>query len=287
MKKQKLRTTDLTSKDLPKTRKDLFFDMLKYRKMDLFKVGLLAVMFALPIIAAIFIFDGYIVSAGNTISDSGILSSTIFSLIFYLMLICIPCFMILFAGFSGLIGVIKKMVWQQGELVTSEFFYALKRNWKKSIWFGFIYGLSMFVLVVGIFFLLRTSVVSPNQWINNVGIGLCIVQFIVLSIVLTYSLILNDFYELKFKDILRDGFILLAARFFKNILCFIFSYGLIVGLCFLGEIGQIISLILFIVFVSVSILVWVLLAYDAFDELINKTNYPEYYKKGLYVEKKG
>ena len=77
-----------------------------------------------------------------------------------------------------------------------------------------------------------------------------------------------------------------VAKFFKNLGLFIVTTGLVVGLMFIDFIAQIVIIIVIAFLSSFMMIAWTLLSHEAFDQYINKENYPEYYKKGLYINEK-
>ena len=281
--KKKVKTNDLTVKELPHTRWQIFVDLLKNQKRQMVSLSMLLFVFLLPLVVDILIFNMFIYGVPSGSENYG---ATIFALIFYMMLVAIPCSMIGFVGLSGLAHVSKMIVWQEGVLMGPEFFIGIKKNWKHALIFGFVWGVSLFILVVGIFFMLRTQLIVDQPWVNSVGIGLCIVQFIILSIVCVYTLTYGCYYCNNAWQVFKNSFVFFVAKFFKNLGMFVLTTGLIVGLMFVDFIAQI-AIIIVIAFLSSYMMIgWTLLSHEAFDQYINKTNYPDYYKKGLYLENK-
>ena len=281
MKKEKTQV-ELTSKDLPHTRKEIFIDLLKTQKRQMISLSMLLFVFLLPLVVELLIFNLYIISVPL---DAENYSAIVFSLFFYMMLIAIPCVMVGFIGLSGLAHVCKIISWQEPILAGPEFFVGIKKNFKHALLFGLIWGISLFILVIGILFMVRTKDIVEQSWLNGVGIGLCIVQFIVLSIVCVYSLTYGCYYSNTFRQVFRNSFVFFVAKFFKNILLFLITIGLIVGLMFIDFIAQIVIIMVIAFLSSYMMIAWTLLSHEAFDQYINKENYPNYYKKGLYIEK--
>ena len=280
VRKIKERKTDLTVKELPHTRRQIFVDLIKNQKRQMVSLSMLLFVFLLPIVVDILLFNSFIIGIAVTDPNYG---STVFSLIFYMMIIAIPCSMVGFVGLSGLAHVCKNIAWQNAVLFGPEFFVGIKKNWKQSLVFGFIWGLSLFLLVVGSLFMVRTTADSAQPWVNGVGIGLCITQFIVLSIICVYSLTYGCYYTNTIWQVFRNSFVFFVAKFFKNLGLFILTTGLVVGLMFVDFIAQIVIIIVIAFLSSFMMIAWTLLSHEAFDKYINKVNYPDYYKKGLYI----
>ena len=282
MRKERVRKDDLTVKELPHTRWQIFVDLLKNQKRQMISLSMLLFVFLLPLVVDILIFNMYIYGVPSGEKNYG---AIVFSLIFYMMIIAIPCSMVGFVGLSGLAHVSKLMCWQNGVINGPDFFTGVKKNWKQALVFGLIWGISLFVLVVGVLYLVRTQQVVEQPWLNSIGIGVCIVQFIILSIVCVYSLTYSCYYSNTVWQVFKNSFIFFAAKFFKNLLLFVLTTGLIVGLMFVDFIAQIAIIIVLAFLSSYMMIGWTLLSHEAFDQYINKFNYPEYYKKGLYISK--
>lgn len=280
MKKNKIKKVKPVNLDPPKTRREIFLDLIKTQKRQMVSLSMLFFMFLLPLVVDILIFGIFI---SNIPFDTENYSSIVFSFIFYMMIIAIPCSMLAFLGLSGLAQVCKHIAWRDGVLEGPEFFVGIKNNFKHALVFGFIWGVSLFLLVIGSLFLYRTHVSSELPWVHYVGIGLCIVQFIVLSIVSMHAINYDCYYSNTFREVFKNSFIFFVARFFKNLVLFIFTIGLVVGLCFVAFIAQIVMILVIAFLSSYMMIAWTLLSHDAFDQYINATNYPEYYRKGLYT----
>lgn len=280
MKKNKEKKTDFTVKDLPHNRRQIFLDLIKTQKRQMVSLSMLLFVFLLPLVVDILIFNMFII--GTPASEPNY-SSIIFSLILYMMIIAIPCSMVGFIGLAGLAHVCKQIAWQNAIMPGPEFFVGIKKNWKHALVFGFVWGISLFLLVAGSFFMLRTQQASEQPWVQSMGLGLCITQFIILSIICVYTLTYDCYYTNSAWQVFRNSFVFFVAKFFKNLLLFVLTTGLVVGLMFVDFIAQIVIIIVIAFLSSYMMIAWTLLSHEAFDKFINKANYPDYYKKGLYI----
>ena len=102
---------------LPHNRKEAFFDLLKYRKMTLFVLSCYVFMFFIPLAVDLFLFNYW-----ESMAIAAEKTEYLYSLVFYSMLIMIPCVMIGFIGFAGGYYVSKKLVWQEGISIAVDFF---------------------------------------------------------------------------------------------------------------------------------------------------------------------
>lgn len=276
MKKEEKHITDQDVKQsLPSTRKEVFFDLLKYRKMNLFALSCYTFMFFIPLAIDLFYF--------NYLESMAIIAEKyeyLFSLIFYSMLIMLPCMVIGFIGFAGAFYTAKRMVWQEGISLASDFFRGIKENWKDALINGVIFGLVLFGLVVGGSYLLIYAPVTPV--VRGIGLGALILFFLVFGMVIALHFTQCVYYENNYGVTLKNSFSFLGLLNWKVFLVFLFSTGVVVALALFNLITLAIGLILFAFTNSVVIILYTLISHAAFDKYINKEHYPDMVNKGLY-----
>ena len=276
MKKEEKHITDQDVKQsLPSTRKEVFFDLLKYRKMSLFALSCYTFMFFIPLAIDLFYF--------NYLESMAIIAEKyeyLFSLIFYSMLIMLPCMVIGFIGFAGAFYTAKRMVWQEGISLASDFFRGIKENWKDALINGVIFGLVLFGLVVGGSYLLIYAPVTPV--VRGIGLGALILFFLVFGMVIALHFTQCVYYENSYGVTFKNSFSFLGLLNWKVLLVFLFSTGVVVALGLFNLITLAIGLILFAFTNSVVIILYTLISHAAFDKYINKEYYPEMVNKGLY-----
>ena len=276
MKKQEKHITDQDVKQsLPTTRKEVFFDLLKYRKMSLFALSCYTFMFFIPLAIDLFYF--------NYLESMAIIAEKyeyLFSLIFYSMLIMLPCMVIGFIGFAGAFYTAKRMVWQEGISLASDFFKGIKENWKHALINGVLFGLVLFGLVVGGSYLLIYAPVTPV--VRGIGLGALILVFMLFGMVIALNFTQDVYYENGYGVTLKNSFSFLGLLNWKILLVFLFSTGVVVTLGLFNLLTLAIGLILFAFTNSVVIILYTLISHSAFDKYINKEHYPDMVNKGLY-----
>ena len=260
---------------LPHNRKEVFFDLLRHRKINLFTLSTLTFLFFIPLAIDLFYF--------NFLENVAIANDKLdylFSLIFYSMLIMLPCMIIGFIGLAGTFHVAKKVVWQEGITLATEFFQGIKENWKHALINGAIFGISLFGLVVGGSYLLIFSREMPA--LCGVGIGALILIFLFLGMSLALFYTQDVYYTNPYITTLRNSFRFLGLLNWKILVIFLLSTGALVAMCALNLITLSIGLFLFAVLNSVVVVLYTLIAHSAFDKYINVEYYPDMVGKGLY-----
>ena len=276
MKKEEKHITDQDAKQsLPRTRKEVFFDLLKNRKMTLFALSCYVFMFFIPLAVDLLYFN-----FTEAMAISAEKSEYLFSLIFYSMLIMHPCMMIGFIGLAGGFYTAKKLVWQEGISLASDFFKGIKENWKHALINGFIFGLVLFGLVIGGSFLVIYA--DVHAVVRGIGIGALIALFLVFGMVTAINFTQGVYYENSFGVTLKNSFSFLGLLNWKVFVIYLLSTGVVFTLSLFNFLTLSIGLLLFAVFNSVVIVLYTLVSHTAFDKYINQEHYPEMVNKGLY-----
>ena len=273
--KEKNITDAEATKALPHNRKEVFFDLIKHRKMTLFSLSCFVFMFFIPLAVDLFYFN-FLESAAIA-SDK---SEYLFSLFFYSMIIMLPCMLIGFLGLAGGFYVAKKIVWQEGISLASDFFQGIKENWKRALINGFIFGILLFVAVVGSSYLLIFASEYP-VWCG-IGIGASILMLLMFGTVIALNFTQDVYYQNKFHHTFKNSFHFLGLLNWKIFLVFIFSTGVVVTLGIFNMITLGIGLFLFAILNSVVIILYTLISHAGFDKYINAEHYPDMVGKGLY-----
>lgn len=266
-------------KTLPHNRKEVFFDLLAHRKTMMFAISSLTFLFFVPLIIDLFFFHYLEIMAISNNKDE-----QLFSLIFYSMIIMLPCMLLGFIGLGGAFYIAKKMVFQEMVFTTNDFFIGIKENWKHSLINGAIFGIVLFGLIIGGSFLIIYAPIQ--QVLCGIGIGALVVVFITIGIMLALTFTQDVYYSNSYGHTLKNSFSFLGLLNWKVLLLFVFTTGVVVGLSCINLITLTIGIVLFAILNYVVVILYTLLSHSAFDKYINKEHYPEMVGKGLYKEEK-
>ena len=256
--------------NLPSTRAQLFFDVIKQRWRTLILIGLILFLFALPMIACLFLRD-YFVGVALLNEEDPTLGLALIYCGFSL------CILILAIGISGVSKIYLHLSYEEGFDFKEDFKIGVKQNIKTNIIATLIYAIILYMVLF-----INISVSSP--FIKYAPLGMC--QGIVFPILMVI-IASNSIYDWKFKDSLRNGGII-YIRYFLFILIFSFLlFGLYLLLLLRLNIilKYAIFAVVFIIIEPFIILGFVIFMNHCFDEGINKNNYPTLYRKGLFKAK--
>ena len=276
-KEEKHMTEDEALRYLPHNRKEVFFDLLKHRKMTLFALSCYVFMFFIPLAIDLIVFN--FLEAGALMNDK---DEYLFSLVFYSMLIMLPCMMVGFIGFAGGFYVLKKLVWQEGVNLAVDFFNGVKDGFKHALINGFIFGVALFGFIVGGSYLIILAPTSP-VWCG-IGIGALSLVLIMLGMVICLFFTQDVYYTNPYFATFKNAFSFLGLLNWKVFLIFLLSSGAVIIMGCINMVTLMVGLFLFAFFNAIPITLYTLISHAAFDKYINQEHYPEMVNKGLYKE---
>lgn len=275
MKKEIVRSSDYEQRERPRTRVAQFFDIFKHRFLELLKLSLLQAVFSLPLLVTIFLFWLLLPNAHTNQA-----AMMVFLIQGASSLITLP---IAFVGLTGSFYALKKLAYAEGEFASSSFFIGMKEEWKKGLLIGFIAGLSVGIAIVGAYFF----IFSPYDiipWVKGLGIAISVIELIVVLISCYYSVAQVVVYENKLWPIIKNSVLMNLMKFPINLGLFILYPGAFIALICIIPYTMYVGVGLMIFTSVFGHLVWMMNTMSAFDKYINKEQFPDYYRKGLYKE---
>ncbi|MBQ7995537.1 MAG: hypothetical protein IJ247_04915 [Bacilli bacterium] len=262
---------------LPKNYRELFFDTLKQNWRTFFLVGLISLLFFLPTLVFMFLNDYYFLSISSNESytlaevDALRITSANYFNIGASVGIVIACI-----GISGLSRVNLFLSREEGVFFFQDFNKGVKQNTKNNIVFFIIYA----ILIYFSFFV--TNNIAGNMFLLFMPFALVQTIFFPLLLINVET---TSIYSWLIKDSFRNAFII----YIKNFVFVLIFSTLFTSILLLNLIQHIV--IKYISFVLFIVIIYPLLAISfrvfmnrALDRDINKKNYPEIYKKGIYTE---
>lgn len=282
IRKPKVAEKDFNEECLPRSRKDVFRNVLKNKWKDLLKLGVLLLVFVLPLL----IFEAlgevnteniYLkyqkgdISAETCISELASLNNAI-------ALIKIIGYLIFSVGIAGSARVLRQIIWDEPLFFFEDFKDGIKIYGGQFALAMFLYGLCSYTAV---FFSSAT-----NGILYAIALGLGV--FTLLP-AMFFWLSERTVYANKIGENIRNGFMFYVRTLFKSIgmlilafLPFILEY----VLEFFGLYNFIFKysylLICTFLFLPLGMMLWLLYTYSVFDKYINAELFPEILHKGFY-----
>ena len=267
---------DYSEMDMPKNRVSLFFMVLKDHIFDLVKVNLLQLVFWIPFILWTYLnlFALQSIDAEAMLTAEGgaqELMGTVAGYGMMWLLGLIPCLAITGPSSAGAAYVMRNWARDQHAFLFSDFKDAFKSNWKQAL------GVSLITAVVPV---IAYTAVSYYGGMAGSNALMFLPMIVVLSAVLIYVIMLPLLYpmmvgyELSFKNLLRNAFLMscarlphmLLARMITLIPIFILAVGVLTGsgVAMLG-----VSLYYLLFGFALSRLVYASFANSVFDRYLN------------------
>lgn len=270
MKKTKCAAEDYTAFNLPDTRKEVFAMRYKEHFSLIFRLGLLILLFILPIVFITIARDVYIISAASSGQADEVKVEAYYAGHVVYGLIQVPAFTLFCALFSGVVQILRQLIWDEPVFFWDDFKSGLKSN-------GVRYGVAGFIIAV------LNCVLSPLS--GSVMTSVLYDIFVVFILPLAIWLSLHGiYYKLGIAASVKNAFIFyiktLPVTFLLLVLTVV-PFWLVTNLMSpsIVKYATIIALTAF--YVIPLTMCWMLYASSIFDKYINKEHYPEFYRRGM------
>ena len=211
---------DYSEMDMPKTRVSLFFLVLKERFFDIVKLNMLQLVFWLPFLiwtyinfVAIQSIDAQTLLAAENGAQQ--YKSMLMSYVMMWLIGIVPCIAITGPSSAGAAYVTRNWARDQHAFMFSDFKDAFKSNWKQAL------PVSLLTSVVPV---LAFTAISYYSNAASENMLLMMPMIVVISATMMWTLMLPLLYpmmvgyELRLKDIIKNAFIMSAARFPRMVL---------------------------------------------------------------------
>lgn len=267
--------------DRPFDRRDVFIGAFRSEYPTLLKVSLAMLVFAIPAIL-VFLWTMLEIYMLGDLGDAAMLELYTIQTRMYLWLI--PAFAILSVGASGAFYVMRRLVWREDLHFFKDFCRGIKQNAPQSICAGVLFSVFVGALSYTVNTLNLNVKLGSAYWIVVilqaflVAVAVMLLMFQYCSIAVysdgMFKIVKNSFF-LVWMSLPRTTLILLAALApILLLLTFNSVYWIyLVVMIFMALVGF-----------AYGILLFTLHAHNVFDRFINKNNFPQIYKKGLYHE---
>ena len=267
---------------LPITYKGLFKFVYKTNFMLLVKMSLILSVFAfLGLIAMVLkgVFESSILHNANNLSNVIIRERLMMFRGFY-GLVYYFCLLLFSIGLAGAFYIMKKLLFNEGISFKRDFIKGIKKNGVIFLGTTAFYG---FIIVAAYFVLNLLSSDELIQYYLPVLVVFILLSCLVLGMYFV-SLMMITIYKVTFGKMLKNALLIVVVRI-PYILLAIAGSVLLFILCYFipTNIGLYISIFLY-AFIGLghSVLFVSLIDIYLFDELVNKKQYPEIYRKGLF-----
>ena len=262
--------------DLPHNRKEVFFDTLKVRFLLYVEIGFVLFLFLLPFLGVNLygklLIASFLEEHGMTeeaISESQQMKTII--TLFY-----IPTFMIFSIGLSGVMKVIRQLIWGEGVVFKDDFISGIKQNYipflSTFLLFGLVYTFDTFI----------ASLKLEYEFIVYIPYGVTFVFIIPLFMyILTQSVLYSNKYTTYFKNSVYFFIKTVPVSLLFTLILLILIYP--VNSSYLPYLWLQYTIISISIILLLPFFLSAKMLYDfsIYDKYINIKDYPEYVDKGI------
>lgn len=276
MGRKKQAATDFTAEQLPKNRRELFFDCIRQRPLTFIRIGLMSLLFLSPLLVLYFFRDlglmniSSALAAGRTDEASALAQSK--ALCNFAALLAVPLSAPAAVGTAGTVRIIRQLVWGEGVFFHRDFADGVKANWLS---YTAIFVLAAFI----VFMLTCVNNLMPDSFAGAISFGVAAVVFLPAAL---FMLSQEAVYEVKFFQCAKNAFALYVKTVAPSLLAVV-----CMAVPFLLTLINII-LLKYLLFAAVAVFVlplliaaWFIYSCHAFDKYINCRFHPELVGKGM------
>lgn len=284
--KPKASKSDYTLSMLPHTRKEVFFDVLRLQWRSLFTLGLILLLFALPLVLSTVARDIYTANFGaelEKLNETAALEAG-YALAYWEIgrnLLNIVFLTLLAVGVSGVCRVIRQYAWEENVHIPTDFVRGVKDNFLQTAALAVLSGL-VYVLCLTV---LYTSTSYGSDALSTVSMLPIGISVLLLIPVFSLCLTMIPVYSNRLTTSLKNAFIVYTQAPLQTLpvllLCALVWLPALIPNFYCHLFGSIAALLL----MPFILLVWTLFCYEQFDRFINPTCCPDLIGKGIYVDK--
>lgn len=276
----KKRATDYTPDMLPSNRKEVFFDVVKLHFWDLVKLGLVLLLFAMPLhllaigedIVAGSIYAQVQKATAEQQQGAYLTAMAVQLLRAVLSTVFVPFFAV---GLSGMLRIIRQYSWGENVFLATDFIKGVRQNWKQvtqlQFLMGVIYTLSLLAQQLAD---ISTGAVA---WLLHIPMAVFI---LVILPVAGYAAAGIPVYSAGLLSHFRAGLQMYIKSLFPTLfgvlIAMMIYLPLMIPNLYVHIFGRMIATLL----TPVALLGWCLFCYNQQDKYINQTAYPELIGKG-------
>ena len=199
---------DMTLADLPANRRELFFAVLKVRWSSLVGVNLLYLVIWIPAIAWT-LFNLMALNGMQMAGDGAFTRSDYLGMVSTWLLVLFPLIAITGPWNAGVTYVLRNWARDQHSFILSDFWDAVKGNWKQALPISAFSGALPFLVSVGVQFYGGMVATSP---IFTLPVALLVLVAVMWSLatMIMYDMLVT--YDLRLRDVIRNSVLLTVGK---------------------------------------------------------------------------
>ena len=272
---------DFTEDMLPHTRREVFFDVLKLHWAKFLLLGLISLIFSVPLLISALMRDLYLLAVYSELGGEELVSQAVYINNLFAAL-NIPCYLIYFAGFSALARIIKRYAFEDPVSISTDFAKGFRQNILQYLLLGFFFA----IIVFACSFFQSVSLTADGAGVSlKPGLIPTAVFALLFAPVGAYMTVTQSVYAISFRLNILYGFVLYSKNIPQTLLtavCCAAPFVLQLFPLINGNVlyVHIVGYILCPFITPIIMLGFWLFTYNKLDAAINRDYYPELVGKG-------
>ena len=201
---------DYTKDDLPTTRWQLFWEMLRVRLSAIVRLNLMYMLSWLPAMIVIVIGVMSLLTGVSGTEEAAVMDAANIQGVFLMTcVLLIPCILITGPFTAGTCYVTRNWARDEHAFIWSDFKDAVKENWKQSLVISAITAIMPAMMYICWTFYGQMAATQPLMTVPQT---LTVILGLVWSLAVTYMYPMIVSYKMRLRDIIRNGLLLAIAR---------------------------------------------------------------------------
>lgn len=280
--KIKLAKNDYTKNMLPHNRREVFFDVVKLQWKNLLLLGLLLLLFYLPLLLSTVVKDVYISNLYASLSDADNsqkleAGQTLAILDLLRSLVNILFILVLAVAFSGVLRTVRQYAWEENVHLSTDIGKGIRDNYWQTAAIGALAGL-IYTLCLTVYYTAASYSASLVAMLSMLPIGISV---LVILPILMISLAMIPIYSNRLWVTLKNAFFIYSRCLLKVLLGMLCCLAVWIPAAIPNFYCHVFGSVFGVLLTPIALLGWNLLCYDCFDRHLNPIVCPQLVGKGL------
>lgn len=283
--KPKTAKKDYTKSMLPKNRRAIFFDVLQLHWQKLLLLGLIGLLFYLPLLLSAVVKDVYISNlyaalAGASDADKAAAGHSLVHLDILRSLVNVLFILVYAVAFSGTARVLRQYAWMENVHIPTDFGKGIKDNFGQTAAIGALAGL-IYTLCLGVYY---TASAYTIPFLSVLAMLPIAISVLVVLPIFAIALVMVPVYSNRLWITLKNAFFIYTRCLLKSLAglacCLLIWVPAMLPNFYCHVFGSLLGSLL----PPIAMLAWTLFCYDLFDKHLNPLVCPELIVKGTHQE---
>lgn len=265
---------------LPINYRQLFKFTYRTNLTLIFKASIMLALFAIPLFVAMY-FRGVIVSGIVKESLKADLTKNLMSFQGWYGFVILAAFLIFSIGVAGIVNVFKRQLKNEGVMFLRNFNTGIRKNWLSTLLITFFYFgiLTILNYIINLFWFKSEVPYYP----------ILLVIFIIISVLVymmwTLAVMIRQIYTCSVFMLFKNAFLMSFSRFPIVLLSTICTISPIIIVWVIGYVPVLFAMMVLYIVIGFgnAALVTCIFNLYIFDELVNKRQFPDRYREGLFA----